>query len=261
MKKISIITCTFNSAEYLQRNINSVKEQNFLDFEHIFIDGFSTDGTVDIIEKYRDDFPEKVSFFQFKAKGISDAMNKGVERSSGQYIVHLHSDDYFFDNNVLGDVINFLENNNYPDWIYGKISVSKDSVFKGFFPEKNIWKRKEKDFFKNYLLKFYNYIPHQSVFIKRSVFEKFGSFDENITSAMDFDFWLRIRKKTRWFYYNRVLSCFSLRLGSQSSDFFKKNENSRNVHLVQRRYLNFIEMLIGRIICFFVNFFNNNYIK
>ena len=169
----SIITCTYNSAKYLEKNIKSVMEQDFTDYEHIFIDGFSEDNTVDIINKYKEKYPGKVKLFQYPSKGISNAMNKGIEHSSGQYLIHLHADDSFYDKKVLADVENYLSDNNFPDWIYGKINVVKDGGSLGIFPKIKIWHKKENSKIKNYLLKFNNYIPHQAVFIKKEIFDKF----------------------------------------------------------------------------------------
>src|SRR3989344_3422053 len=100
----SIITCTHNSKKFLAKNIHSVDLQTFTDFEHIFIDGFSTDGTVDVISKYKRNNTKNIRMFRSKAKGISNAMNVGVRKAKGKYILHLHSDDYFYDSGVLNDV-------------------------------------------------------------------------------------------------------------------------------------------------------------
>lgn len=259
--KFSIITCTYNSIEYIEKNIFSVKNQNFNDYEHIFIDGFSTDGTYNILKKYQDQFPDNVKIFQFAPIGISNAMNKGIEKSSGEYLIHLHSDDSLFDHNVLKDVACFLDSNNNPDWIYGKINVLTSNIIKGVFPLKNIWQKKEKDVLKNYLLKFYIYIPHQSVFIKKEVFNKFGLFDERLKSAMDFDFWLRIRSKTRWFFYNRVISNFTLRADARSSGFKNIKENRDNILLVRERYLNKFEIFISVLLDVLLKFKSSNYQK
>jgi len=91
--KFSIITCTYNSEKYLQENINSVESQIFHNFEHVFIDGNSSDKTIEIIKKYQKKYPHTVKLLQCEPKGISNAMNHGINQSSGQYIIHLHSDD------------------------------------------------------------------------------------------------------------------------------------------------------------------------
>ena len=77
--KFSIITCTYNSEKFLKKNIESVKKQNFKDFEHIFIDGFSQGGTINIIKNYQTEFPQRVKLFQVEPKGISHAMNEGIK--------------------------------------------------------------------------------------------------------------------------------------------------------------------------------------
>ena len=120
--KFSIITCTYNSAVFLEKNINSVKKQMYENYEHIFIDGFSSDKTPEIIKKYKQENPENIIFFQTKPKGISSAMNEGIRKAKGDYLIHLHSDDSFFDKNVLQDVADFLEQNPGLDWLYGKAS-------------------------------------------------------------------------------------------------------------------------------------------
>lgn len=261
MLKFSIITCTFNSAEYLEKNIVSVKTQNFKDFEHIFIDGFSTDGTFNIIKKYQSEFPNQVKLFQFKPEGISKAMNQGIAKANGEYLMHLHSDDSFFDNWVLNDTLKFLEINNHPDWIYGQINILENNKTKGVFPTKKIWQKKENNYIKSYLLKFYNYIPHQAVFIKKEVFNKFGDFDEDLKCNMDPDLWLRIRTKTKWLFFNRIISNFSLRPEAQSSGFKNKTENQKNNLTVKQRHLNKMELVFANLIDLLLKLKNNNYQK
>jgi len=245
---ISIITCTYNSSKYLEKNILSVEKQNYNNFEHIFIDGFSNDGTVEIIEQYRQKYPNQVKLFQFKPEGISKAMNQGIGKSSGKYLIHLHSDDSFVDGEVLEDVSSFLNKNNQPDWIYGKINVMKDGKILGNFPTKNIWHKKNNSFFINYLLKFNNYIPHQAVFIKKNVFNKFSTFDENLTSSMDYDLWLRIRLDTNWLYFDRTISNYSIRKDAQSSGLKNIEENKNNQKIVLKDHLNWIEINIAKLI-------------
>ncbi|MCF7820268.1 MAG: glycosyltransferase [Candidatus Pacebacteria bacterium] len=248
--KFSIITCTLNSAKFLKRNIESVKNQNYQNFEHIFIDGFSNDDTLKIIESYKNKFPDKVRVFKHKAKGISNAMNLGIKHASGDYLIHLHSDDSFYDDLVLMDVNHYLVNNSF-DWIYGKILIRNEDFSKvGLQTNKSIFFKKNTNFIPKYILKFINFIPHQSVFIKKNVFNKFGLFDENLKSAMDPDLWLRIKNKTNWIFFDRVISNYCIRRGAQSSDKRNKKENKKNKMIVKKRYLNKIELIFS----FFVDF-------
>lgn len=242
----SIITCTFNSAKFLQKNIKSVRNQSCINFEHIFIDGFSSDGTFDILKKYQSEFPDKVKIFQFEAKGISHAMNQGILKADGEYVIHLHSDDNFYDYEVLGNVLKFLEINNWPDWIYGKCNVVEengDSI--GLHPKRKIFQNSSNGYWGKYFLKFYNFIPHQAVFIKKGIFNKFGYFDETISSAMDRDLWLRIKDKTDWRFYNEIISNYCIRKGAESSSLLNRKKNQTNVRLIQKRYLNTWELFLS----------------
>ncbi|MCX6762595.1 MAG: glycosyltransferase family 2 protein [Candidatus Moranbacteria bacterium] len=230
--KFSIVTCTYNSDKYLQKNIDSVRNQIFDDFEHIFIDGFSTDKTLEIIEKYRQEFPEKVKLFQYPAKGIGNAMNKGVERSSGEYINHLHSDDSFYDNNVLLNIDQFTrEKKDYPDLIYGKAKfISENSLFK-IIPHRRIYHK-----FRYWLLLLTNYIPHQATFVKKTVFEKYGLFNEKYKNSMDYEMWLRLSKgKVNSCFFNSIISNFSMRTDSQSA-IGGKNSVIENID-IQKKYI------------------------
>lgn len=260
MYKISIITCTFNSAIFLKKNINSVINQSFKNFEHIFIDGFSNDGTVEIIKEYQKKFPNQVKIFQFKPAGISMAMNDGIKKAQGDYLIHLHSDDSFFDNDVLRDVDNFLFINNYPDWIYGKCNVVEENgVSVGIHPKRKIFQNNSRYFWGRYFLKFYNFIPHQAVFIKKEVFSKFGYFDESIKSSMDPDLWLRIRNKTRWIFFDKIISNYCIRSGARSSSIVNRKENKKNYWLVQKRYLRLFEIPIAYVFDFIIEKRNKTY--
>jgi glycosyltransferase involved in cell wall biosynthesis len=96
--KVSIITPSFNSVKTIEKTILSILSQTYEDIECIIIDGGSTDGTVDIIKKYQDKIHYWVSE---KDRGISDAFNKGLVVSSGDYINFQGADDYLLENNVI----------------------------------------------------------------------------------------------------------------------------------------------------------------
>ncbi|MDD4902104.1 MAG: glycosyltransferase [Patescibacteria group bacterium] len=244
--RFSIITCTKNSAKYLAENIASVRAQSFTDYEHIFIDAFSADGTAEMIKKYQLEFPEQVKFFQFEPKGISAAMNAGTERAQGEFLIHLHSDDSFYDQRVLADAAEFLEKNPGLDWIYGRANtIRADGSPILVYPDKPLlhW-HNSKSFIGRYLMKILRFVPHQAVFIRKSVLEKFGGFDESLTSEMDPDLWFRIRNKTNWSFFNRIICNYRMGEGAQSSAIDKREENRDNIRKVQKRYLNPVEYFL-----------------
>jgi|GEM_PF-755800 len=251
----SIITCTRNSSKYLVRNIKSIQSQSFKNYEQIFIDGFSKDKTVEIIKKYQETSPKNVKIYKSKPKGISNAMNIGITKAIGQYILVLHADDRFYDKDVLKKVYYQLLDNPNIDLLYGKINViEEDGNSIGQYPARKIY-----SFFPKYFSKYYNLIPHQGVFISKSVFRKFGGFDESLSSVMDVDYWLRIRNYTKWKFMNTVISNYMVRRGAQSSGIEKKFENDRNTFDVKSRYLNKFEMKIFKVVKKVADYYNSTY--
>lgn len=212
--RFSIITCTYNSEQYVQNNIDSVVSQTYGDFEHIFIDGFSTDRTVEIITAYQQKYPDKVTLFQSHPKGISHAMNEGIKKARGTYLVHLHSDDSLYDAHTLQNVEHFLTQNHDPDWIYGKAEIiNATNGHTKVIPHDRICN--EARFWQ--MLVMSNYLPHQSIYIKKSVFERYGMFSEDLKKFMDYDLWLHLLKNgIKPLFFNEVLCHFSVRVDSQS---------------------------------------------
>ena len=118
LPKVSIITVVFNAKEDLKKTMQSVFSQTYNNIEYIIIDGGSTDGTVDVVESYKD----RISYFKSeKDKGIYDAMNKGIEQATGEWLNFLNAGDMFVDSQVLEKIFkNPLDNVNL---IYGSIVV------------------------------------------------------------------------------------------------------------------------------------------
>lgn len=240
--KFSIITCTYNSARFLADNIRSVSAQSYLDFEHIFIDGKSSDRTREILEDYRCRFPDRVKIFSLPPQGIAQAMNYGILRASGDYLIHLHADDAFYDPRVLQDVSIFLQEKNYPDWIFGREKhvrsrVGQDSRDLGLYPRFRIHTADSRSCFGRYFLGLVNYIPHQTVFIKKSIFMEQGLFRENLRCVMDVEMWLRIKDKTRWLFFDRIIARYRQHADAQSSGPKNQAFNQRESFQIHREYL------------------------
>lgn len=246
MPKFSIITCTYNSEDFLQKNIDSISSQSYTDFEHLFIDGKSSDNTTGIIKKYQEKLGEKVRLVSKPAKWISNAMNTGIQEASGEYLIHLHSDDKLHNPKVLEHVANFLEKHKDLDRIYAKANVvekdGKTSI--GIFPNRKIFQRNSSQRLGKQLLKYFNYIPHQTVFIKKTVFKKFGDFDETIASGMDPDMRLRIKNKTKWRFLDTIVCDYMIRDDAQSSSAKNKNKNRNNLKKVVKRHTNCLEFAL-----------------
>ncbi len=178
--KVSIITVCYNAELCIENAINSVLAQTYKNIEYIIVDGKSTDGTMDIINKYRDRISTVISE---KDNGIFDAMNKGIRAATGEIIYFLNSDDRLYDKDVISDVVN--EFNNRPDegFIYGKIrNVDYPLELEPYIKEYKIIKRKS-EFLIN------QGICHQSIFVRKWVFDRVGCFDPKYKLGADLD-WL-----------------------------------------------------------------------
>ena len=130
--KISIITVVKNNAKDLENCILSVLNQNYKNFEHIIIDGKSTDGTIDIIKKYNSKIYKWVSE---EDNGLYDAMNKGINLATGDIIGILNSDDIFYEN-ALYYVKEYFEKYSNIDFLFG--TVEKYKLLFGYNPKKFI---------------------------------------------------------------------------------------------------------------------------
>ncbi|MAY39914.1 MULTISPECIES: glycosyltransferase family 2 protein [Spongiibacter] len=190
MKKISVITINFNNGNELMETIASVAAQNLEYIEYIVIDGGSTDSSVDIINRYS----QKIDYWvSEKDRGIYHAMNKGIEKSSGEYLIFLNSGDIFLSPNSLKDLTTpFPEK----DLVYGDLLIENDaSSKKKSYPDT----LQLSDFYVNSL-------PHPATLIKKSLFDKIGPYDENLKIAADWKFFLiSIFKENASYEHREVL--------------------------------------------------------
>ncbi|WP_419535977.1 glycosyltransferase family 2 protein [Endozoicomonas sp.] len=181
---VTIITAVFNGERFIEETILSVINQTYRNIEYIVIDGGSTDSTVNIIKKYENYISYWVSE---KDGGISDAFNKGILASSGDYINFQGDGDGF----VADDVIERLMKSVDPRkvmLISGRIERVSD---KG---EHLYFSKKQKKFYKSSLL-FRMSLPHQGLFTHRNLFIDYGLFDVKNTFCMDYEHLLRAYKK------------------------------------------------------------------
>lgn len=179
--KISIITVSYNSAATIEDAIMSVASQTYHDVEHIIIDGSSTDGTLEIINRHKD----KISKFVSEPdEGIYDAMNKGLRLAGGDVIGFLNADDIYADNLVLQKVASVFDDSVvdacYADLVY----VSKDNLNKVI----RYWKSGgyQEGLFRR------GWMPaHPTFFVRKAVYDKYGGFDLDFKFQSDFDLTMR----------------------------------------------------------------------
>jgi len=174
--KLSIITINLNNATGLEKTIYSVINQNFRDYEFIIIDGGSSDESLSIIDKNQN----KINYWISEPdKGIYNAINKGIKEAVGEYCFFLNSGDCLHNEFVLGKV---FSNSSNEQILYGNALIFKNGKeqLKDYPDEKKISFR--------YLTK--SIICHQSMFFKRSLFDLYGLFNENLKYAADWEFYI-----------------------------------------------------------------------
>ncbi len=205
--KISIITVTYNSAKTLEETLLSVIHQSYKNIEYIVVDGKSTDDTLSIIEKHKDNISRVISE---KDNGLYDALNKGIDLATGDVVGILHSDDFYIDNKVIERYAQvFLESD--VDAVYSDLYyVDKNDT------DKIIRRWKSGDF------KYNSFIngwmpPHPTFFVKRDVYKKHGKFNLEFKSAADYEIMLRfIQKKSIAVYYLPHFT-IKMRVGGKSN--------------------------------------------
>lgn len=195
-KKVSIITVVYNACDTVEQTILSIKNQSYgiENIEYIIVDGYSTDGTDRIIEKYSDIISKVICE---PDQGIYDAMNKGLKIAEGDIIGILNADDWYEESAVF-DAVNLFENTQ-SEIIYGEINLVGYNGNK-VEPKKlsslnNMW----------YTMAVY----HPATFVKRGVYQKLGLFDQDYRITADYDFMLRCYSSgVKFKYLDKILTNF-----------------------------------------------------
>lgn len=202
--KISVITCTWNSEPFLAESIASVLAQDYPDLEYVFVDGGSTDGTLERIDAI--EMPVKV--VHDVRGGISRAMNEGILAATGDIIAHLHSDDLYLSPTVLSQVAAAMADPTV-GWCFGRINrlIDGQLIPEGYVAPPYSAKR---------LLRG-NFIPHPATFVRRDWINRAGRFDESLKYAMDYDLWLKLAKMGTPHELNVPVAAFREHGGSLSS--------------------------------------------
>jgi len=195
---ITVIIPTHNSSASVAACIDSIESQSFKNYEALFMDGLSSDQTMDII-KARALRNDKIRFLSEKDDGIYDAMNKGIKIADGEWLLFLGSDDRLLDNAVLEKIAPVLESSD-ADMVYGNVKVVGDAVwahdgdiYDGPFTVQKL-------FSKN--------ICHQSVFYRKSLFNKIGNYNTNYKIAADWDLNHRCFANGSVQYADQTISAF-----------------------------------------------------
>ena len=184
--KLSIITVNYNNAEGLKRTLDSVASQTFREFEHIIIDGGSTDNSVNVIKEYIRQLKignrklENVKWVSESDKGIYDAMNKGIAKASGEYLYFLNGGDCLASSNALESMSEHLKDY---DIIVGRVYFSENGERNSTSP---LLSEKDMSLYNMYL----RGINHQSAFIKRELLVQ-NPYDTSVKMGADWKFFVQ----------------------------------------------------------------------
>lgn len=179
--KISIVTAVYNRAGSILATLNSVVSQDYPDVEHVVQDGGSSDGTVELVEAFYGDHIRLVSE---RDTGVYDGLNRGISRCTGDIVGLLHSDDQFAYEKLLSDIAKIFQDPSI-DGIYGDLDYVSSK-------NQNIVVRHwVSGAFTKSSLRYGWMPPHPTVFVRRSVYERFGKFDTRFRVSGDYDAMLR----------------------------------------------------------------------
>ena len=203
--KFSIVTCTWNSAATLPDTLRSVRAQTHPNVEHIFVDGGSSDGTLEMIATQC----PGAKLLTGVSGGISRAMNVGIRAATGDVIAHLHSDDFYAADDVLARVAGVLHTSQ-AKWAFGDMDVLRNNM-------RTPAPRRRTAYAPSAYARGSVAILHPTVFVRREVFETVGLFDESLRYAMDIDLWMRIGPRYRPAELPFTVSVFRAHSGSLST--------------------------------------------
>ena len=214
--KVSIITVVYNAVRTIEQTIKSVLCQSYKNIEYIIIDGGSTDGTLDVIAKYRDIL---AYFVSEPDGGIYDAMNKGIKKATGDIIGLLNADDWY-EPNAIEAVVKGFEYS-AADVVYGKmILINKDGTKKNH-------ERKTPEMLLESMC-----LPHPATFLRKETYEKYGLFDTSFRIAADYELMLRLYVNgASFFAVDDILTNFRM-TGVSNTGFITLAQENLKIHSI-----------------------------
>ena len=226
--KVSIVTPTYNSEEYLEKCIQSIMGQSHTDYEHIIVDGGSKDRTIEIIKKYENQY--NMIWISEPDQGMYDAIAKGFRMATGDILCWLNSDDFYMPW-TLKEVSTIFEKRNI-HWVVGSCSS---------FNQKTGFSKTELVTFPRYAIKSgwmdgtrLSTIQQESSFWSKKLYDKVGGLNINLKMAGDFDLWHKFAQYETLFTVNSVFANFRVHEGQKSSDKEKYRMETGGLNLWQK---------------------------
>lgn len=231
LPKVSIVTPSYNQAEFLERTILSVLNQDYPNIEYIIMDGGSIDGSVEIIKKYENKLAYWVSETD---KGQSNAINKGFSKATGDIYCYLNSDDILTPSAVK-IAVHYLSKMPEVGLVYAdRVIINKHDQITGYMR----YRSHNPVFFK-----FINLFAQETGFFRSDLWKKSGGVDENLYYSMDKDLWFKYMLYAKLYHIPFVLGAYrwhssaKIILTKKDSELLKRNEEENRI--ITQRYLNF----------------------
>ncbi|HTB53374.1 MAG TPA: glycosyltransferase family 2 protein [Ferruginibacter sp.] len=224
--KVTIITVTYNSAQFVEDCINSVIAQDYEDIEYIVVDGGSTDETVSIIKRYENKIATWVSE---KDKGMYDAINKGMKMATGDIIGLLNSDDLLASTNVISSIVASFKAQRvdciYADLVYVDRYNTQKLVryWKGLS-----YKRRRFN---------YGWMPaHPTFYVRKEIVDQLGEYESHFFTAADYEFMSRLLYLYRISAYYLPMLTVKMRTGGASNvSFYSRFRANRRDYLSMKK--------------------------
>ena len=225
LPKISIITPSYNQGTYLEETIRSVLLQNYPNLEYIIIDGGSTDDTVKVIKKYE----RWIAYWESTPdKGQSHAINKGVQKASGDWIAWLNSDDIYLENALTTIVSTIVQSPKTTSWVVGTTIFTDSNLHEisQFKPHLYTAPGRDKNYEKQGWIDFVCTkrsgiaLPQPSSFWKRDAVLQTGGLDESLRYAMDHELYGRLANQGfKPLLIDHTIACFRTHQEQKTADF------------------------------------------
>jgi glycosyltransferase involved in cell wall biosynthesis len=196
---VSIVTPSFNQVQFLEQTILSVLEQDYPHIEYLIVDGGSTDGSLELIQRYA---PRLTWWVSEPDQGQTDAINKGFSHARGEILAWLNSDDTY-QPGAISQAVEYLQSHPEVGMVYGDANlIDASGNIIGKFPARQTDYRR--------LRRGYVHIPQQASFFQASLWKQVGPLDPSFYFAMDYDLWVRLARISEIHYCPNLWADFRL---------------------------------------------------
>ncbi|MFW6126519.1 MAG: glycosyltransferase family 2 protein, partial [Chloroflexota bacterium] len=226
--RFSVVIPSYNVANYIGDTIDSVLSQDYPHKECVVVDGGSTDGTLEVLRRYGG----RVRWTSEPDKGQSDAINRGLRRSSGDVVTYICADDVY-EPGCLSAVADAFSRNPDSKWLFGKcriINTTGREVRRYLTAYKEFWQAR----YSYSKLLMLDFIAQPAVFWRREVVDELGLLDVSEHLAMDYEYWLRMGANYEPLFVDQYLAAFRVHPGSKSAVGYSRQ--ARDALRVARRY-------------------------